>query len=247
VTYCVGLFLRDGLVFLSDTRTNAGVDHIATYNKSFVVEVPGERAMVLMCAGNLATTQAVVNQVIEGGSQAGDGQTLFTVESMVGAAELVGAAVRKVHARDSAAFKSQDISFDASFILGGQIKNRRMRLFQIYSAGNFIEAAIETPFLQLGEHKYGKPILDRALKYDTSLADGVKLALVSMDSTLRSNLSVGLPIDLTTYEKDTQKIAIRRRIAEDDPYFSALRTSWSEALRRALAVAPGPPWDPGVV
>jgi putative proteasome-type protease len=244
VTYCVALLLREGLVFLSDTRTNAGVDHIATFPKSFLLDQPGERAMVLMTAGNLATTQAVVNQVFEGlGPDGEECPTLASVPSMVAAAELVGTAVRRVHARDAATFEAQDLKFDASFILGGQIKGRRMRLFEIYSAGNFIEASVETPFHQIGEHKYGKPILDRALSYDTSIADGVKLALVSMDSTVRSNLTVGLPVDLTTYAKDACTIGLHRRIADDDPYFCSLRESWSNALKSALASAPTADWE----
>jgi putative proteasome-type protease len=243
VTYCVALMVREGLVFLSDTRTNAGVDHIATFPKSFILDRPGERAMVLMTAGNLATTQAVVNQVIEGlGADGEEPLTLASVPTMVGAAELVGAAVRRVHARDAATFEAQDLKFDANFILGGQIKGRRMRLFEIYAAGNYIEASVETPFMQIGEHKYGKPILDRALGYDTGIADGVKLALVSMDSTVRSNLTVGLPVDLTTIARDTYRVGLQRRITEDDPYFAKLRESWSEALRSALAAAPGPEW-----
>lgn len=244
MTYCVALFLRDGLVFLSDTRTNAGVDHISTFPKSFIIEKPGERAMVLMTAGNLGTTQAVVNRVIEG--HAGEGETpatLSTVPSMVGAAELVGSAVRHVLRSGAHGGHAQDSRFDATFILGGQIRERRMRLFEIYSAGNFIEASVDTPFLQVGEHKYGKPILDRALSHDTSVIDGVKIALVSMDSTLRSNISVGLPADLTTYVKDECRIALHRRINDDDPYFSALREHWSSALRAALAAAPAPKWE----
>jgi putative proteasome-type protease len=245
VTYCVGLFLRDGLVFLSDTRTNAGVDHISTFAKSFVVENPGERAMVLMTAGNLGTTQAVVNRVIEGhGAPGEEVPTLATVGSMVGAAELVGAAVRHVlQVGGFALGPSQDSMFDATFILGGQIKDRRMRLFEIYTAGNFIEASADTPFLQIGEHKYGKPILDRALTHETSVTDGVKLALVSMDSTLRSNISVGMPIDLTIYVRGEHRISVRRRITDDDAYFSVLREHWSSALRGALAAAPAPKWD----
>ncbi|MGD2132643.1 MAG: proteasome-type protease [Maricaulaceae bacterium] len=243
MTYCVALYLEEGLVFLSDTRTNAGVDHIATFPKSFVVEKPGERALVLMTAGNLATTQAVVNEVIEGRGAGANGETtLANVESMVGAAELVGAAVRRVHQRDGQSLRASDIRFDATLILGGQIKGRPMRLFQIYPEGNFIEASVETPFLQVGEHKYGKPILDRALTHETSIAHGVKLALVSMDSTLRSNLTVGLPIDLTTYHRDSLKIGLRRRIAEDDEYFAMLRNRWSDSLRGALEASPDPDW-----
>lgn len=243
MTYCVGLYLKDGLVFLSDTRTNAGVDHISTYPKSFIVEEPGERVLVLMTAGNLATSQAVVNEVVEGrGAGAEPGKTLANAESMVEGAELVGAAARRIHDREAKTVEAEDVRFDASFLLGGQIKDRPMRLFHIYYAGNFIEASVETPFLQIGEHKYGKPILDRALSHETSISDGVKLALVSMDSTLRSNLTVGLPADLTTYKRDSLKVGLSRRILEDDAYFLDLRLSWSESLRSALAAAPDAPW-----
>lgn len=243
MTYCVALYLRDGLVFLSDTRTNAGVDHIATYPKTFIVEKPGERALVLMTAGNLATTQAVVGEVVEGRAfRAGAGDTLMEAETMTAAAEIVGAAVRRVHERSSEAFESSDVRFDATFILGGQIRGRPMRVFQIYTAGNFVEASVETPFLQIGEHKYGKPILDRAMTHDVALADGAKLALVSMDSTVRSNLSAGLPADLTIYERDACRIAVRQRITENDAYFAELRQSWSDSLRAALAAAPEAPW-----
>ena len=247
MTYCVGLFLDEGLVMLADTRTNAGVDNISTYSKTFTWEKPDDRAIVMLTAGNLAVTQAVVNLLEEGVPPAdapkGEPDTMFTVTSMFEAARLVGRAVRMVYAADAEAMQAQDTPFTASFLLGGQLKGRTMRLFQIYTAGNFIAATPETPFLQIGEHKYGKPILDRALSYfHTTAMDGVKLALLSMDSTVRSNLSVGFPLDLVVYRKDQYRFALKTRIEENDPYFSRISTGWSEALRNAYLALPSPDW-----
>ncbi|MFI5019105.1 MAG: peptidase, partial [Dongiales bacterium] len=174
MTYCVGLDLKDGLVLLSDTRTNAGVDHISTFSKMHVVEVPGERVITLLSAGNLAVTQAVVNLLNEGIERAAGLETLANVPSMFRAARLVGDAIRRVYVKDGEAMQAQNVSFDVSMLLGGQIKGRNMRLFELYSAGNFIEATPDTPFLQIGEHKYGKPILDRVVRSDMALEDGVK-------------------------------------------------------------------------
>jgi len=246
MTYCVGLRLKDGLVMLSDTRTNAGVDNIATFAKMHIVEKPGERLMCLMSAGNLALTQAVVNLVTEGfgSATAGQGERLLTVPSMFAAAQLAGEAVRKVYGVHGEAMRAQNVAFDVAFLLGGQIQGRAMRLFHIYAAGNFIEATEDTPYLQIGEHKYGKPILDRAARYETDLYDAIKLVLVSMDSTLRSNLTVGLPVDLLVYRRDAIKVDIRRRIGEDDPYFRHLREQWSTALRDAYRAIPRPDWAP---
>ncbi|MGF1624049.1 MAG: peptidase [Alphaproteobacteria bacterium] len=244
MTYCVGLCLHDGLVLLSDTRTNAGVDHISTFRKMHVFEQPDERVIVALTAGNLAITQAVMSIVSEGpnGPDEENAETLMTVPSMVAAAQLVGRAIRQVYERDAAALSAHRLSFDASVLLAGQIRSRRMRMFQVYAAGNYIEAEPETPFLQVGEHKYGKPILDRALSYDTDLYDGVKLVLVSMDSTLRSNLTVGLPIDLAVYRRDALKLDLQRRITDEDFYFRRLRDGWSNALREAYLAIPRPDW-----
>jgi putative proteasome-type protease len=244
MTYCVGLRLKDGLVMLSDTRTNAGVDNISTFSKMHVFEAPGDRMLCLMTAGNLALTQAVVNMVSEGfkSEESEKPESLMTVPSLFRAAQLVGEAVRKVYASHGAAMKAQNVTFDLSLLLGGQIRGRAPRLFQVYAAGNFIEATEDTPFLQVGEHKYGKPILDRAARYDINLYDAIKLVLVSMDSTLRSNLTVGLPVDLIVYKTDALAIDIRRRIGEDDPYFNELRTQWSAALRDAYLAIPRPEW-----
>tara|TARA_B100001540_G_scaffold292819_1_gene291440 strand:- start:2498 stop:3202 length:705 start_codon:yes stop_codon:yes gene_type:complete len=233
---------------LADTRTNAGMDNISTYSKTFTWEVPGERVITLMTAGNLATTQATVNIIEEGlipeSDPEGQPVTMSTVPSLFEAARLVGQAVRQVYKNDAEVMKAQDTPFSASFLLGGQIKGRRMRLFQIYAAGNFISATPETPFLQIGEHKYGKPILDRALAYErTGLMDGVKLALISMDSTLRSNLSVGFPLDLVVYERDGYALKLKTRIEENDEYVNRLSAHWSDALRKAFQSFPYPEWS----
>jgi putative proteasome-type protease len=242
MTYCVGLLLDAGLVMLSDTRTNAGVDNISVFGKTFVEEVPGERVLAMLTAGNLAVTQAVWNRLQEGVMLGGQTQTLQSVPTMFRAAQLVGEAVRQVFDADGPALRAQGIGFDVSIMLGGQIAGSAPRLFLVYAAGNFIEATADTPFLQIGEHKYGKPILDRVLTPSTPLADGVTLALISMDSTLRSNLTVGLPVDLTVIRRDALQVGLRRRIGEDDPYFAFLRQRWSESLREAYQALPRPDW-----
>jgi len=245
MTYCVGLDLKDGLVLLSDTRTNAGVDHISTFSKMHVVEVPGERVITLLSAGNLAVTQAVVNLLNEGIERAAGLETLANVPSMFRAARLVGDAIRHVYVKDGEAMQAQNVSFDVSMLLGGQLKGRNMRLFELYSAGNFIEATRDTPFLQIGEHKYGKPILDRVVHADMALEDGVKVVLISMDSTLRSNLGVGLPVDLLVYRRDSLQVELRRRLTEEDSYFRLVRDRWSAALREAYQTLPRPGWMGG--
>ncbi len=230
---------------LADTRTNAGVDNISTFRKLTVIDEPGDRVIGIMTAGNLALSQAVVNLVTEQGvamTEDGPLETLYTVPSMVRAAKLMGRAVRTVYHVDGPALEAQAESFNVSILLGGQIGNGQLRLFQIYSAGNYIEATEDTPYLQIGEHKYGKPIIDRAATFDTSVTDAMKLALISMDSTMRSNLSVGLPIDLMVYRRDTLKVAMERRIKEDDVYFRDLRAAWSDALTRAYQTIPSPDW-----
>jgi len=244
MTYCVGLLLNEGLVLLSDTRSNAGVDNISTFNKMHIFETPGERAMALLTAGNLSLTQSVVNVLAEGlpDPDTGTLTTLNNVPTMFAAAHLVGRAVRRVHEIDGPALAEQGLGFDISLILAGQIAGRTMRLFMVYAAGNFIEATAETPFLQIGEHKYGKPILDRAVTAETSLVEGAKLGLISMDSTLRSNLTVGLPIDVALIPVDQCRVSLRHRITEDDEPFRALRNQWSEALRKAHHDIPLPKW-----
>jgi putative proteasome-type protease len=242
MTYCVGLCLKDGLVMLSDTRTNAGVDNVSTFSKMHIYEIPGERFIVAMTAGNLGVAQAVANMLHEGIETDERVENIYTVPSMFRAAQLAGEAVRRVYRSDGPTLEAQQIKFDVSILLGGQLKGRGMRLFQIYAAGNFIEATPDTPFLQIGETKYGKPILDRVLQYDTDPRDGVKLVMVSMDSTLRSNLSVGMPLDLLVYRRDALKAEIRRRITDTDPYFRIVHEGWSEALRDAYRAMPRPDW-----
>ncbi len=235
MTYCVAMRLDRGLVFAADTRTNAGVDNIAQYRKLHFWRQPGDRVIVLLSAGNLAVTQSVVSNLNEQlAAPEATGATLFTVPSMFRAARLVGDAVRDVRRIDGDALEMTKAGFSASFILGGQIGTERPRLYQIYSEGNFIEATDDTPFLQIGEHKYGKPILDRVARPDMRLGEAAKLLLLSFESTLRSNLSVGMPIDILLYERDSLDVRRERRISQDDEYFRALSRSWSDALRAAF-------------
>lgn len=230
---------------LSDTRTNAGLDNIATFGKMHIFEKPDDRMIALMTSGNLAISQAVISLLNDGveTGQGGNPETLYSAPSMFRAAQIVSEAVRQTYNVHREAMQSQGVSFEVGMMLGGQIRGREMRLYQVYSAGNFIEATEDTPFLQLGEHKYGKPILDRAVTYDIDPYDAIKLALVSMDSTLRSNLSVGMPLDLLMYRRDALKLEIRRRISDDDPYFRHLREYWSGALREAHQRLPRPDWS----
>ena len=239
MTYCVGLRLNRGIIFASDTRTNAGFDNIACFRKMHVWERKGDRVLVLLTAGNLAVTQSVVSLLNEGIAReveaSGATPNLFTVSTMFQAARLVGSTLRSVHLNDGEDLGPEAASFTASFILGGQIAGEGPRLFQIYNEGNFIEAGADTPFFQIGEHKYGKPILDRVAVPEMRMGDAAKLLLISFDSTLRSNLSVGLPIDLLIYRTDTLFVGEQRRINADDPYFRSLSEGWSRALRQAFA------------
>lgn len=238
MTYAVAMRLDRGLVFAADTRTNAGVDNIAQYRKLHYWKKPGERVIVLLTAGNLAITQSVVsvlNEQLAAGIDDPELATLFRVPNMYRVARLVGDAVREVRRIDGAALEAGKTPFAASIILGGQIGNERPRLFQIYSEGNFIEAADDTPFFQVGEHKYGKPILDRVARVDMRLGEAAKLMLLSFDSTLRSNLSVGMPIDILIYERDSLDVRRSTRIEQDDEYFRQLSAAWSDALRGAFA------------
>jgi len=244
MTYCCGILVREGLVMFADTRTNAGVDNIATFRKLHVFTDPGKRIMAIASAGNLSISQSVVSILTEGydNPETGEHETLMNAPSLFQAAQRVGHVIRTLLATEGKALEASDVTFDVSFLVGGQIAGERMRLFMIYSAGNFIECTTDTPYLQIGEHKYGKPILDRAAHHDTDLYDGVKLALVSMDSTLRSNLTVGMPVDLLVYRRDALKVELRRRITEDDEYFRMIRERWSQALRDAYRAIPRPVW-----
>jgi putative proteasome-type protease len=240
MTYCVGMRLNEGLVFLSDSRTNAGVDQISTFRKMTVFEHPGERLMVLLSAGNLAITQAVQQIVCE--QHAPDRTSVWNAGGMLESVRVVGDAVREVHARDAAALKEGGIEFNCSFIFGGQIRGESIRLFQVYSAGNFIESTPENPYFQIGESKYGKPIIDRVLSPATRLDEAAKCALVSMDSTLRSNISVGLPLDLLVYEADRLRVTKFVQIDQNNEYMQMIRSAWGARLRQVFTEIPDPTW-----
>jgi len=241
MTYCVGLKLKAGLVMMSDTRTNAGVDNISVFKKMFVWEREGERSITLMTAGNLATTQAVVSLLNERAIPAEERGTpsLLEAPSMFQVAKLVGDTLREVIAEQSGIEGPQASSpFSATLMLAGQVRGGEPRLFLIYPEGNFVEAAEDTPFFQIGETKYGKPILVRAYDAEMSFEDAVKLLMVSFDSTIKANLSVGLPLDLHLYEADSFKTGLTRRIEKGDPFFEMISSSWGEALRDAFHSLP---------
>lgn len=242
MTYCVAMLLDTGLVFLSDSRTSAGVDQINTFRKTTVFQKAGDRVLVLQSAGNLAITQAVTSKLHEQMASPDAASSLLTCPNLFEAARLAGDALREVHRRDAAALKEFGVEFNASLILGGQIRGEPPRLFSIYAAGNFIEATAETTYFQIGESKYGKPIMDRVIRRSSSLSEGAKCALVSMDSTIRSNLAVGLPLDLVIVRRDRYAVARHMSIDSDDEYFHNLRDLWSEALREAFARLPEPGW-----
>lgn len=241
MTYCVGMRLDAGLVFLADSRTNAGIDQVSTARKLSVFENPGDRMMVLMTAGNLSISQAVRQTISSYASQ--DGTTIWTATNMYEAARIVGEAVRTVHKEDAAKLTEFGVDFNISMIFGGQIGSERCHLFYIYSAGNFIEAHEENPYFQIGEAKYGKPILDRVITPQTSLDDAAKCALVSMDSTLRSNVSVGLPLDLLVYENGSLAVTRFVTIDEQNQYFQRLRSSWGQQLKAVFEGIDAPVWD----
>ncbi|MCX7892373.1 MAG: proteasome-type protease [Burkholderiales bacterium] len=242
MTYCVGILLDAGMVFASDSRTNAGVDNVSSYRKMRVFERPADRVVVIMSSGNLSVTQNAIN-LLEQNARRTDGTlTLWNAQSLFEVAQLLGDCLREVKRRDGPYLMQNNIDSSASFILGGQIQGEPMRLFMVYAEGNFIEATPETPFFQIGETKYGKPIIDRVIKPTTSLTDAAKCVLVSFDSTMRSNVSVGLPIDLLVYERDALRVGLQRRILESDPYFNMIHTQWGEGLRRVFAQLPNPTW-----
>lgn len=243
MTYCAATMLDAGIVFASDSRTNAGVDNISTFKKMKVFERPGDRVLVTLCSGNLAITQATLSH-LESVMRRNDGSPhLFSVASMYDVAELIGNALREVRHRDAPFLQQSNVDSGASFIVGGQIAGEEQRLFMVYAEGNFIEATPETPYFQIGEVKYGKPILDRVISAGTSLEEAVKCVLVSFDSTMRSNLSVGLPIDLLCYEKNSLAVTKVRRFDEKDEYMRNLRSQWSEGLRKVFGSLPNFEWN----
>jgi putative proteasome-type protease len=245
MTYCVGIKLEAGLVFLSDSRTNAGLDQFSTFRKMMVYEKTGDRFMVLLSAGNLSISQSVreILQVekIDNGDK--PPITIWNATSMFDVARVLGSAVRRVYDQDGRSLKAAGVEFNASMILGGQIAGEAMRLFLVYSAGNFIEATQETCYFQVGESKYGKPILDRVVTPTTPLDEAAKCALISMDSTLKSNLSVGLPLDLLVYEVNRFESDKLECIDEQNPYFRMIRGAWGNKLRQVFEGIDSPVWD----
>jgi putative proteasome-type protease len=255
MTYCVAAKLNAGLVFLSDSRTNAGLDNISTFRKMMVYEKADDRFMVLLSAGNLSISQSVreilqIEQLRDSKShkdhkdqEDAEPTTIWNAKSMFDAARVLGSTIRRVYERDAAALKHAEVDFNVSLVFGGQIRGEGMRLFRVYSAGNFIEATDETPYFQVGESKYGKPVLDRVLTPDTPLAEAAKCLLVSMDSTMKSNLSVGLPLDLVVYEVNSFKSDKIVCIDHDNPYYKMMHNSWGQRLREVFDSIEDPVWD----
>ena len=242
MTYCVGLLLDTGLVMLSDSRTNAGVDQINTFRKMTTFQLANDRVLVLMSAGNLAISQAVVNLLQETPEGSDARPPIYHASNMFNAARVVGDALREIHERDGESLREQGHEFNGTFILGGQIKGEEPRLFHVYSAGNFIESSPDTPYFQIGESKYGKPIIDRVISRSSSLAQAAKCALVSMDSTIRSNLSVGPPLDLAIIRRDEFRLATHISIDMENEYFRMIRTRWGFALQEVFSELPNPNW-----
>ena len=242
MTYCIGVKLDSGMILASDSRTHAGVDNFSKFCKMTVFERPGDRVIVLLSSGNLAGTQAVIG-VLNQRLAIGDAtENLWGARTMFDVAMRVADAMRDIERRDGEYLQESEISFNASFVVGGQILGEPMRLFRIYSEGNFIEAGVDTPYLQTGETKYGKPIVERVITQSTPLAEATKCVLVSFDSTMRSNLSVGMPIDLICYVKDSLAVTMRRRFDVGDSYFTALSHEWSDGLRQVFRHLPELTW-----
>lgn len=243
MTYCVGVLLRAGLVCASDSRTNAGVDNVSSFRKMKVFERPGDRVIVIMTSGNLSVTQNVINQLELWGKKNDGSPTVWNVQSMMEVAGLVGDSLREVRRRDLPYLQQNNIDSSAALIVGGQIRGEPMRLFLVYSEGNFIESTPETPFFQIGETKYGKPIIDRVITPESSLVEAEKCILVSFDSTMRSNISVGLPIDMLVCESDALKVRFQKRIQETDAYYNLIHTRWGEGLKHLFTQLPDPQWE----
>jgi putative proteasome-type protease len=241
MTYCVALKLNAGMVFASDSRTNAGVDQISSFKKMRSFVNPGDRAIVILSSGNLSITQNAINLLEQHGRHP-ERRNIWNAESLFEVAQLLGECLREVRKHDAVFLAQNNIDAGANFIIGGQINGEAMRLFLVYAEGNFIEASEETPFFQIGETKYGKPIIDRVIRPDTPLSDAVKCVLVSFDSTMRSNLSVGLPIDLACYSQSGLQLEFQQHITQEDPYFSQISRRWGDGLRGVFASLPNPDW-----
>jgi len=246
MTYCAGILVQEGLVMFADTRTNAGFDDVSTYRKLRIYETPGERVLAVATSGNLSVTQMALSVLAEGllNPDTGELETLEQAPTMFRAAQLIGHAIRKVKQDLEAGLEAEHVDTRVSLLLGGQIRGGPMRLFMIYDAGNFIECGADSPYLQIGEYKYGRPILVRAVRYGTELYDALKIGLISLDSTIQSNLAVGPPIDLLVLRRDALCSELNYRIEPDEPYFRELSDRWSEALRAAHTNLPRPPYAP---
>lgn len=244
MTYCTGILLDDGVVLASDSRTNAGIDRVSTFKKMHVLEQPGERFFALLTAGNLSLTQGVISLLYEWKGSGDPERDLWAVSSMFAAARAVGTAIREMHKIDGGYLQQHDVDFSASFILAGEIKGAPLRLFMIYDAGNFIEALGDSNYFQIGEIKYGKPILDRIIEPRTSLNAALKCALISFDSTMRSNVSVGPPIDILIYRRNSLKTAFSISLDANNPYLRSIHDAWGHAIHTAFQEAiPDPGWD----
>ena len=243
MTYCVAMSLEAGMIFASDSRTNAGVDQIARFSKMRVIANDSGRVMVTLSSGNLSITQNALNLLEERAKAGGDSLHLWNATSMFDVARLIGDSLREAKSRDGPFLMQSNIDSSASFLVGGQIRGEPPRLFHVYSEGNFIEATADTCYFQSGETKYGKPIIDRVINRRVSLIDATKCTIVSFDSTMRSNISVGLPIDLLVYQADSFRVGMQRRIDEDDPYYQMVHRQWGEGLRQVFAQLPNPDWN----
>ena len=246
MTYCAGILVDGGLVMFADTRTNAGFDDISTFRKLHVFETPGDRVVAIATAGNLSITQMALSALAEGltNVDTGEVESIQNASSMFRIAQLVGHAVNKVKLDVGPSLEREHVDASVSLLVGGQVRGGPLRLFMIYDAGNFIECLPDSPFLQIGEHKYGRPILVRAVRHDTELYDALKIGLISLDSTVKSNLAVGLPVDLLVLRRDELRAELVHRIEPEEPYFRDLSERWSDALRRAHLSIPRPPYAP---
>lgn len=242
MTYCVAMVLDEGMIFASDSRTNAGVDQISRFCKMRVFEQPGDRIVAIVNSGNLSITQNAINLLENRVSEDLGGVSLMSARSLFDVATLLGECLREVTKRDGPYLLQNNVDANASFLIGGQIGAERPRLFHVYAEGNFIEATPETPYFQIGETKYGRPIIDRVVNRHTSLMEAAKCTLVSFDSTMRSNISVGPPIDMLVYESNSLRVSLQRRIEETDPYLNMIHTQWGEGLRKVFAQLPNPNW-----
>ncbi len=245
MTYCVAMRLKEGLIFMSDTRTNAGVDNISRFRKMFTWEIPGERVITILTAGNLATSQAVISLLDERMKAPQERRpSLLEAPTMFQVVSIIGDTLKEVIKTQKMSGPESEADYGATLVVGGQIAGIEPRLFMVYPEGNFIEASEETPFFQIGETKYGRPILLRAYDSDMSFEEAVKLLYVSFDSTLKANLSVGMPLDLQVVEEGTMKVAHRQRVEEDDAYFNTVSRSWGDALKLAFQSLPDFSFDP---